>query len=119
MSRRNGWFVGGFSTAAAQVVQQAAPRNNIGQQKSLVLDGFTVAGGTTAASTEAHTLQYGNSSAATLTSVPILPAGRLDATGAYAPLSVNGLDFEAGFFSIVAGTTSVTGVAATLFGHYA
>ena len=117
MSRRNGWFVGGNSTAVAQVVQKAAPSGAIGNQTKLVLNGFSVAGGTTAASTVMHTLRFGPSSGGALSSEPILQAGG-QSTGMHVSLSVNGLALEAGFFAIAAGTTTPTGVVATMWGHY-
>ena len=115
MGRRNGWFVGGFSTAAAIVVEQAAERATVGHQSKLILEGYSVIVGSSVASTIGITLRRGPSSASLLSSVSI---GLTDGATVYS-FDAHGLDISAGFFAIAAPTTSVTGVHATMWGHYA
>ena len=106
------WYISGYSTAAAIVVEKAAS-TIAGSQQRLKLEGYAYTRGSTAASTVTAKLQVGNSSAAILSSHPIATVT--------APVSksVHGLGLTAGFFAIHAGTTANDGVVAELWGTYA
>jgi len=114
MSRRNGWFVGGFSTAAAIVVERASPQlGTVGGQTKLVLEGFSLDVASSIASTVGIMLRVGQSSGSLLSSTPI---GMTFAT--FYSKSVDHLHIEGGYFAIAAPTTSVSGVQANMWGHY-
>ena len=106
------WYISGYSTAAAIVVEKAAS-TVAGSQQRLRLEGYAYTRGSTVASTVTAKLQVGNSSGAVLSSHPIATVT--------APVSksVHGMNVTAGFFAIHSGTTANDGTVAELWGSYA
>ena len=107
-----GWVVGGWSSAAGTIVEVFGSTSPVSGPKLMTLRGWSVAVGTTAASTVPITLNWGESSAV-VSSAPIATHGSLGM------MAVSGLDIRARYFAIRNGAAPTgNGVSASLFGDF-
>ena len=107
-----GWVVGGWSSAVGTVVEIAGSTSPVSGPKLMTLRGWSVAVGTTAASTVPITLVWGQSSAA-------VSSAAIATHGSLGMMAVSGLDIRANYFGIRNGAAPTgNGVACSLWGDF-